>query len=290
MKGDKTALMAGMLPLIALIVLLGSSFATKNGWIVIDTASVILVQIMAFVLPGIIGFIATKSCGDKMKLPLARIKLRPFLFTVTAALAASFLAFLLNLLLMSSAAGSAAPASAQLNVGGTWALTLLTVAVIPALLEEFLFRGVMQSMLSKLGTAVSILVPAICFSLIHMDVQNIMGSLICGLICGYLVHSFGSIALGIIAHFICNSYYLIMSFLLDSFKVFGLMPYFIAINILLFLGFSYISLRILEKSIIKKEVSSFIHTPLASLISTTVASPGFMVFVLIICMSLIYKI
>jgi membrane protease YdiL (CAAX protease family) len=82
---------------------------------------------------------------------------------------------------------------------------LTTVTVIPALFEEFAFRGAIMQSLRRFGDAFALLVSSAVFSLCHINLIRMPNAFICGLIIGYFVLITGSIWIGVLMHFINNS-------------------------------------------------------------------------------------
>ena len=83
-------------------------------------------------------------------------------------------------------------------------LYLITVSVLPALIEEFAFRGVVLGLLRKYGDIFAIATSAILFGLIHANIYQTPFALVGGLYFGYLVIKTNSLLPGIIMHFINN--------------------------------------------------------------------------------------
>lgn len=83
---------------------------------------------------------------------------------------------------------------------------LILVAVIPALGEELLFRGVLQKQLSKLTGSVhwGIFIAAACFSALHMQFFGFFPRLFLGMVFGYLLVWTGSLWVPILAHLFNN--------------------------------------------------------------------------------------
>ena len=90
---------------------------------------------------------------------------------------------------------------------GDLSFNLLVLAIIPAIGEELLFRGYLQQTFAKwFGKPhVAIIVTALLFSAIHMQLQGFLPRLALGLVLGYLFYWSGSLWLPIIAHFINNA-------------------------------------------------------------------------------------
>ncbi len=92
-------------------------------------------------------------------------------------------------------------------------LQLINIAVLPALLEEFAFRGVVMQPLRKFGDSFAIIMSAAVFSLMHGNIIQIPFAFIVGIAIGYFVIATGSIWTGIIIHFLNNAYSVVLSYL-----------------------------------------------------------------------------
>jgi hypothetical protein len=84
---------------------------------------------------------------------------------------------------------------------------LLIVAVLPAIGEELLFRGLLQKLIKKMtGNAHwAIWITAILFSALHLQFFGFLPRLLLGALFGYLLEWTGTLWLPIIAHFINNA-------------------------------------------------------------------------------------
>jgi membrane protease YdiL (CAAX protease family) len=95
--------------------------------------------------------------------------------------------------------------------GGTirgFIFNLLMIAVLPALSEEILFRGVAQRLLTDVSRNVhaGIWLAAFLFSFVHFQFYGFLPRLLLGAYLGYLFYWSGSIWLPIVAHFINNGF------------------------------------------------------------------------------------
>lgn len=90
--------------------------------------------------------------------------------------------------------------------GALW-MNIIAVAVIPAICEEFLFRGVIQSQLGKAtkNIHVAIWLTAAFFSFIHFQFYGFIPRMLLGAFFGYLLIWTGSIWAPILAHFTNNA-------------------------------------------------------------------------------------
>jgi membrane protease YdiL (CAAX protease family) len=83
---------------------------------------------------------------------------------------------------------------------------ILLIAVLPAIAEEFLFRGALQRVFIRLTNNIhaGIIVTAIVFSAIHMQFFGFVPRFLLGLVFGYFMIWTGSIWLPVLAHFTNN--------------------------------------------------------------------------------------
>ncbi len=102
--------------------------------------------------------------------------------------------------------------SELLNVNNIW-LGLLLIAVLPAIAEEFFFRGiVLNSFKKKYGIAVGIIASALIFGIYHMNWIQGINAFIVGIALGYIYVKSGSILTTMILHFINNAYGVLCEF------------------------------------------------------------------------------
>lgn len=94
-------------------------------------------------------------------------------------------------------------------------INFLMIAIIPAIGEEFLFRGVLQRIFSEWfrNIHVAIFLSAFLFAAIHMQFYGIIPRMMLGILFGYLFYWSGSLWVPIFAHFINNAAAVIASYL-----------------------------------------------------------------------------
>lgn len=85
------------------------------------------------------------------------------------------------------------------------ALTMLTLAVLTPIGEEFLFRGVVTSVLLRYGALIGVVGSAVVFALMHGINEVLPAALIVGLIAAELYRRSGSIWPGVIMHMVYNA-------------------------------------------------------------------------------------
>lgn len=91
-------------------------------------------------------------------------------------------------------------------------LNVLVCALLPALCEEFLFRGTLQQLFHRwFGNAhVAIWAAAIIFSAIHFQFSGFFARMLLGAYLGYLFYWSGSLWLPVLAHLLHNALSIIM--------------------------------------------------------------------------------
>jgi len=101
---------------------------------------------------------------------------------------------------------------------GDLSINLFMIAVIPAIGEELLFRGGLQSILARWfkNPHVAIWVTAIIFSAIHMQFFGFFPRMLLGALFGYLLLWGKNIWLPIFAHFMNNGTAVIIAFIMQQ--------------------------------------------------------------------------
>lgn len=95
---------------------------------------------------------------------------------------------------------------------GDFLLGFLLIAVLPAIGEEFAFRGMLQPSLNRAtgNIHIAVWVTAILFSAFHFQFLGFVPRLILGVLFGYLYAWSGSLLLPMVAHFVNNGLMVIL--------------------------------------------------------------------------------
>ncbi|MCX6258193.1 MAG: CPBP family intramembrane metalloprotease [Bacteroidia bacterium] len=103
------------------------------------------------------------------------------------------------------------------SIGGLM-VNLLMIAVIPAVGEEFLFRGILQRLFSEWtrNKHIGILIAAVLFSAFHLQFYGFLPRMMLGLLFGYLFIWSESIWLPVAAHFFNNSFAVLSWFIANK--------------------------------------------------------------------------
>ncbi|MFN5169165.1 MAG: lysostaphin resistance A-like protein [Cyclobacteriaceae bacterium] len=90
-------------------------------------------------------------------------------------------------------------------------IAFVVIALLPAVGEEIVFRGMIQKELSRsVSPHVAIWISAILFSAIHFQFFGFVPRLLLGALFGYLYYWSGSLLLAMFAHFVNNGFIVIM--------------------------------------------------------------------------------
>lgn len=92
-----------------------------------------------------------------------------------------------------------------LMTGNPFWLNVLLMAVIPAISEEFVFRGIFYQTYRRKNVIQGAIGCGIVFGLMHMNFNQFSYALVLGLIFAFLIEATGSIFAPMIAHFIINN-------------------------------------------------------------------------------------
>lgn len=162
-----------------------------------------LVYFLAFIIPLAFGLISTRDekveRGRFLVLDSEGLKRTlPVIFpTVSLVIILSYLTALLIRLITGR--------TNQVDVGDSFILALINHALLPAILEEALFRYLPMRLLSRHSKRGAVLISAFFFSLIHLDLFTIPYAFVAGIIFMTLDIALDSVIPSVIIHFINNA-------------------------------------------------------------------------------------
>jgi membrane protease YdiL (CAAX protease family) len=92
-------------------------------------------------------------------------------------------------------------------------LNLFYMAVLPAVVEEFLFRGVLFQGFRSCGLLKTAVITSLMFALAHGNLNQFLYAFAIGLFLAYLVEASGSVYISMIAHMCLNAVTVVMVYL-----------------------------------------------------------------------------
>ena len=162
-----------------------------------------------------IGILRYKSKKRYISLSLAKnFTLKPLVATLLigfglmfglSKLNEYFVGFITDLGL--NASSPSLPSNTPLNV----ILTVISVCLLPAVFEEFLFRGLILKSLSKTGLVFATLISGALFSIFHMSPAQTLYQFVVGCIYSLIIIYGGNLLYTIIIHFI-NNFYIVLNY------------------------------------------------------------------------------
>lgn len=93
----------------------------------------------------------------------------------------------------------------EMIAGKPFLIILLIVAIEPALCEEYVFRGVLYQGYRKNGIWTAAIVSAACFSLMHMDFNQMSYAFVIGIVFALTNEAVGTISASMVIHFLFNA-------------------------------------------------------------------------------------
>lgn len=135
-------------------------------------------------------------------------------------------------------------------------MTTITFAVLPAVCEELLFRGlIFNGLKNKFNVSLSVIFSALIFALIHFSIFQTVYQFLIGIVLALLVHFTGSILFSMLFHFVNNFTIVLISYItkggrsIFEFATFGGLEIFLSIlffllGVLAVIGIFYIIKRI----------------------------------------------
>ncbi len=96
---------------------------------------------------------------------------------------------------------------------------LISVAIVPALAEEFMFRGVILTILRKYGDTFAIFISSLLFGLLHGNFVQTPFAFVVGLVLGFITVYTGSMLPSMIIHCLNNSISIIITYLNNNIEL-----------------------------------------------------------------------
>jgi sodium transport system permease protein len=204
-KKNSDISMGDMLLVIAVTVLL---VIYAGGAASLDsvTGGIILTQLSIIGVPLISAWYTRCDMKKSFKLKMPRLKDIPAaVFLIIGTMLLGMLLTMITSLIFKSSAASAVDTTSTLMGGGFFS-SLLLVALLPAVCEEFMFRGyILGAFQAHFKPAVAIAAAACIFGLYHMNIVRFFTTAFLGAVIAYVAYRTKSIIPGIIMHFINNA-------------------------------------------------------------------------------------
>lgn len=147
---------------------------------------------------------------DELKIEIVPVKVGKMTHTMAIAACGVPVAMLLNAfagLLQKSGADE----TGDVNVYPVW-LSVVAFAVVPAVVEEFVFRGVIFKALSKKNVRCAVIVSSLFFALLHFSLGSVMYGFLFGVIFAWVYYVMNDIFYPIAMHMTFNTINVYLSY------------------------------------------------------------------------------
>ena len=191
------ALSAIVAPILLSRVLIG----LKMEWLLVVSQLLYLVPVLLYM--------AGKRIRPWEWMPFTRIPVSAFLMLLLFSLLLLPLVIFVNLISMLFVTNRAVEMSRGLSDNGFW-LKLLLFAVMPAVSEEFMFRGIFYHAYRKKGVWMGALACGIVFGLLHLNFNQFSYALVLGIILCLVLEATGSIFGSMTVHFVINGWNVVL--------------------------------------------------------------------------------
>ena len=186
----------------------------------LGNTSFMLLYIFVYIASMLVPTIVISLCFKKRCMPFSPAKPIRFgvaFFGIIGAIGLCMLTNIINAYVLTffSDIGLSVPEAPQtmVNTPTSLALNLFTMAVLPALLEEMVYRGYVLRTLRPYGNWFAVIVSSILFSLMHGNLRQIPFAFIVGLVLGLLYVVTDNIWVPIAVHFTNNAVSVLMEYL-----------------------------------------------------------------------------
>lgn len=93
---------------------------------------------------------------------------------------------------------------------------LFSMAVMPAMNEELLFRGVLYGAYRQQSKKTGILLSALAFGLMHLNLNQMLYTVYLGIILAFMVEATGSVYTSMLMHFLLNGFNVVMNYMANQ--------------------------------------------------------------------------
>ena len=248
MQRIKSSFSAPLLVLVVYVLLISSRFLDLNSIQFKDNIylSMMILQLLIFILPGI--FYCKLRGIDTKKIRLSSLSPRKIWFVLSC-----FGVLVFGSTLLNTATFYIFGSETQYSLYDTFVPSgssqimnivyiVITFALLPAITEEFIFRGVVLSEYSDYGIFTPFLMSAIMFSMVHFNLNQFIVYLYCGIVLAYVVYVTRSVWAAMLLHFLNNLYAIFFeSVLWDVIKAPNSLIFFLFVIATLFIVFLVLS-------------------------------------------------
>lgn len=254
----------------------------------LDTTSLLLLDIIIsivslFLVGMFYCWFSNTGLGYVIKVKWVKLSLSVPLILI--ALAVSFTADYLTELLQSTFSIFGVENGVELSTKSSTLieniLNIIAVSIIPPLVEEFLFRGILLGKLRFFGDSFALFVSSALFAVMHGNIIQIPFAFIVGLVLAFITIKTNSIVPAIIVHFLVNFRSVLISITLENkFISDEMLNYIYLILLLAVFAAGIISAAILSRKKNFFKLESRDDIPFRQAVKASVISVGMLMFLI----------
>jgi membrane protease YdiL (CAAX protease family) len=176
----------------------------------------VLLSQLLLVLPGVV-YIAIYRINIKEALRFKKISFSNVMLLIVFAFLIMPLMAFINAVSMLFATNFISDTMTDIIQNNNLLLSLFVIAFIPCLFEESIYRGLFFNEYRKQNTLKAILLSALLFGLLHMNINQFSYAFILGIVFAFVVEATDSIVSTIIIHFVINGSSVVLNYMLPRF-------------------------------------------------------------------------
>lgn len=168
---------------------------------------IIITEFLLIALPTIL-FIKLKGASVKKELRLNKLSIVDAVLVIVIFTSGYWVAVFINMLgqiALSMMGELITPQIPFAQSASDYFVLILIIAGSAGICEEMLCRGYIMRAYEGLGMWPGIIISAVMFSLLHLNIQNTLAPLFLGLLLGFVVYRTNSLFAGILGHFTNNA-------------------------------------------------------------------------------------
>lgn len=264
--------------------LLQAELLPKNLWVVAGA------EVAAYLLPLVILRFLPDREGKRARFRFKGYRRQSIWLVLWMSLTAALLAAFANggvALLLGGQSKAIGAVMDQYRIEGFWQ-AMLVIVVLPAVVEELFFRGVMFNALERGGTWPALLLTSVAFAMIHGDLYNFAGPLLAGLIYGYLAYTLDSVLPALFAHLVNNGVMLLLYHMAETFTSLGIWDYVMLFAVFIFCMFLALAMRALEGQMEKGRIKRLQYRSAGETLTGIFVSPGMWLLLLLFAVRVLY--
>ncbi len=203
MKLKITAKVPILLIVVFLLVFAANNYLSTSANTTTKYVIAITVSLAVYLIPSAV-YIFTKPQGFIKKMSPKRLKMSHIPIIASATLLVIFSASLYTVITYNF---SASTQNTYQTFSENPIISILLLTILPAFLEELLFRGIVLTEYSVYGKFTAVLFSSVCFAIFHQSLIGFIYYFAAGMVIGFTAITTGSLFASFAVHFLSNLFF-----------------------------------------------------------------------------------